>query len=218
MPNIQKFLTASLVILFIIIIGEAVYLAVGRQAKPLSQQPSQVTVTPVVKPTLQITKNKIAYQAKNDQEKRTVLYDDPNLPYSGFGEIFAAERNSPRRLFYTVGTLKDWQDIPNSKDKYILLVDPIDKKTLKPQRVIFDSPSSIASPTSFKVENMSTNQIEDLDGKLNITNFAKLSGIVKTQDAIVLLPLVKGQSVAKDNKDTVIVSTLIIRRASTDSL
>lgn len=165
--------------------------------------------------------HKVIYQSPNDSEGRTIIYDNPEYTgtnkfrtdFSGVGFI------SNKPFPYTVGLIQKIENIPNSKDKYITLNNPISDAQIGKLRLIYDnSKDSSIRLTSFGVEDMSSpGRIDERKTIfLNTLSDQQLNTLIKPQDAVVIILLSKelntNYTVATDENGINIVWWLIIRR------
>lgn len=128
------------------------------------------------------------------------------------------EINEQDKISYAVGKFKGWEDIENSLDKYILInYNDITEKW----RVSFSGNSvSFNEATKLGIENIdlikpnSKNEIQKPNPFLiSEIGFAKINGLIKKDDIIVLLPVIEEPILnKKDNNGELMTGWIIIRR------
>lgn len=202
-----KALKIFLFILAFVIIGEIVYFITF---KPKTK-PGQTTST---NNSAQSDANKILYQEKGDNQERTVIYQKKDSPYSGIGEFYNTA-TSPAKLVQIIGIFKGWGQINDTKDKYLLLEDPIYKKSLQKLRVAF-GPSDLfdggANTTSLAVENISTGKTDNLKTQIKDIDLGHLDDLIQKGDAIIALSFIRDNKIVYDSNRIVCVNWIIIRR------
>ena len=78
----------------------------------------------------------VIYEAKGEDTGRTILYDvRSKAKYgSGIGTVHSGDAIS-----HMVGLFKSWEDIPETQDRYIVLINPRDNQVLGKYRVVFEA-------------------------------------------------------------------------------
>jgi len=169
---------------------------------------------------------RIIYQDKADKEGRTILYDTiiENL-YNGVGEKKFSLGERP----YILGSFYQWLAIKGLSDRLLILRNPLTEENIVTVRVVFTPSSYIksgAKTSRIMMEDINKARVtadtndgtEDLKYILNIQKIteADLDKLIKIGDAIVVFPeVIKDNnvwSVVKDEQETVIVNSLMLRR------
>lgn len=201
-----KALKIFLFILAFVIIGEIAYFTVF---KPKTK-PGQTTST---SNGTQNDTNKILYQEKGDSEERTLFYENKSLPYPGIGEIYNTA-TSPAKLLQVIGSFQGWESIQGTKDRYLILENPINKKGLRKVRVAFE-PSSLfgINPTALAVENLNTGKALSLYKQIKDLPNETINFLIQKNDAVVALTFFdKDDKNILDNNGVVCVNWLVLRR------
>lgn len=123
----------------------------------------QITTTPSSQKTNENQDQyKVIYRDPNDTEDRTVIYAElkSGKLFGGSGLIKNKYNDLP---YFMVGLFKGWQAIDGSKDRYIKLFDPINKKDLPLIRVAFEP-----SPLFDGEDNMTNLSIENITSAQNL--------------------------------------------------
>ncbi len=217
---IQRILVIIFVFLFLILIGESIYLisfppkknnSISSPSSNLSTQP-----TPVLIPYISIL-----YQALNDTEGRTIIYKYQNptdLKHHGFDGIgFKQNNNNPNDLPYLVGLFKKIEFIANSNDAYLYLYDPLTKKNLEKVRILLkDDPQKA---TKFGVEILSKEPGAFTYQSTAITQ-EDLNTKIKPGDSLIVFPYRKSvvnnnknvYSIVTDSNNIMLIEFLVYRR------
>jgi len=212
MNLMRKLLSFFFIALVAVIVLELAYYLVNSAKNKFStstKQEEKITV-------LKNTPFKIIYQEENDSEGRTILYDALKSDQKQFGFTGSGEMND---LFTpnVIGLFDKWEAIPNSKDQYIYLIDPVLKKTFKNQ-VVYEA-SSLLLPetkkTMFGVENLDDpGKVEKKSGNfVDTISSDQLSSLIRKGDAIIvfLAKDTRGKLIKNSNKLGV-AQWVVIRR------
>lgn len=156
----------------------------------------------------------IIYQEADDKEERTVIYQNNAYPYSGIGDIYAGDKKLSK-LQYTVGLFSGWEKIAGSKDRYLLLYDPIEKKDLRKIRIAYEplpvSDDKCVESTELLVESPGSGKIKSTNKR--VLNVSSLDVLLKSGDAVVLqFPSSSKGRVVIDKSQIVCAVKLVIRR------
>lgn len=187
----NKILITVLLILVFVIIGELFYYGY------LASKTSKNIVTNTISPT-QILDNrqslKILYKAKDDNEGRTIIYDN-NPGWRGAGKQFLFP------WLYAVGIFDHWETIKNTKNRYLYLTNPLAGKPLEKIIVLFESRElapNFKKETKLQVENLrkfstgSGGEVERF-AQLSKISDEKLDGLLRQGDAILVFLATKYQ-------------------------
>jgi len=205
-----KALKIFLFILAFVIIGEVVYFTAFKSKTTSVQKTSMSN-------EVQDSVDRILYQEKNDTEGRSVIYRKKDFSYSGIGEFYNTA-TSPAKLVQIIGVFKGWESIPNSKDRYILLENPLDEKPVQKTRVSFEASALFdkgMNSTVLAVENLKTGIIEN--AKIQIRNLSpdQIDFFLKRGDAVVITPLIQeDSSIRRDGQGIICAAWIILRRNS----
>lgn len=210
--SLNKILALTSIFLLIVIGAESFYYFKTNKTK--------TNILPTIIPTTNIEpspspKLKILFQAPDDKEGRTVFYDNLSYRFSGIGEFFdySLSDSLPN---YIIGSFVGWEDILGSKDKYLLLENPLTKKLLLKSRVALE-PSSlfddIANDTAIGLENLSTGKKEDIKLIVRKLSQEKINQLIQKGDAVVSLSLRDNEGyIKKDSQGKTLAVWLLIRR------
>lgn len=211
--SLNKVLTLTFVFLVIILGVEGFYY--------INQNKTKTSIAPTVSSTADIQpspspKFKIIYQAPDDKEGRTIIYESSRLSYLDLGKDYV-RANWLRSI---VGIVDAWQSIDSTKDYYLVIKNPLTGE-LDKVRVGFESSKYFdgkSNLTSLLVENLTSGEIEGLNLRLADFGVDKTKEIIKKGDAVVamIIPdfLTKGsrQKHRVDNSGIPIAVQLYIRR------
>ncbi len=218
--SLNKVLTLTFVFLMIIIGLEGFYYIIQNKTK--------TSILPTVTSTTNIkfspsAKFKILYQAPDDKEGRTIIYQaiDPAFKYSGAGEFYDTA-TSPAQLTTIVGRFRGWEAINKTKDRYLLLDDPIKKKDLIKVRVAFQ-PSELfdgkSNMTALAIENLQTGKIEYPKKTIKDLTSDKVDFIFQAGDTVIIFPFNKGGKLPiRDENNNILAIWIIVRRSNENAI
>lgn len=235
----SKILFVVFLVLLLIILAEAgfyFYLNLKQKPAPTSSSfaPNQKPTPPVIStfsssplssssPSAEF---KILHQDPGDQEGRTILYTSAqkNL-YNGSGL-----KNEPGKRVYLIGLFEAWQRLDKSKDRLMIIRDPLANNQLYKGRILFEAANQSAKPTWLSVENLEKAKsltvspnldegTEDYDRWLvaiNSLSPEQLDQLLKKGDAVIVYPYqekVAGEWQPRLDKDNLwLIKTILIRR------
>ncbi len=186
------------------------YLIISSPSQPV------LTSSPIVSPANPlIAKAKsigydIIWIKPEDETGRTVFYKErpkAETDFRGTGLVYtqATASGAQRLISYVAGTFISFQEIANSPDLYIDLINSQTGISLPKVRLILTKDSS--TKTFFRVENLSYAQEGNL-GMLSDWTIDKLKKIITTGDAVV----VSNFTNKTDSNKALIGTMLVIRR------
>lgn len=181
------------IIAIIVVFAEISYFFYLRASK--NKQP-KVNTNQVVESTGHIN---VVSQEKNDLEGRTVIYQSTPSAFSGtFGNT------------YTIGYFDKWESIPGSRDRYLILTDPLSSEKKLTYHVIFDQTTppgfQYKIETQFGVEDLNLLKMEAKEGKIegilpiNSLKESSLQNLFKKGDVVVIYKILLN-GVQKDYQD-----------------
>lgn len=124
------------------------------------------------------------------------------------------------KIEYIVTQFQEWEDIPNSHDKYIVAKDDVSLSFSK-YRVAFENSSLFGeNPTTYFVENLKISNIFKKDkiekpasNDLVEIGFAQFSKLIDKGDTLVLLPVIEPPEWQKrDENNNMLIAKIIIRK------
>jgi|SRR3989344_317622 len=151
----------------------------------------------------------ILSQKEDDQEGRTIIYQDDKKRYSGAGEF-------PDKI---IGSFQAWELIENSSDRYLIIKNPISQEMLPKTRISFGTRpfcNDIDNTTSLAVENILKNEVNELNKTMGNLSAEEFTQLIKKDDVLIAIPLVKDidgiTNIIYDGKGNICSSWIILRR------
>lgn len=223
MPQSSKIWLIVLGVVLVAVIGSSFFLS--KQLNTVSPVPSANTSsrtfpTDVVAPHSLPSGYSVAYQSKDDNSGRTVIY----IPYPYFKEnkgVGVKYMSDGKTIAYQLGVFRGWESITGSKDRYILTENPYSKEQFPKFRVAF-------SPSSFVQTDQKTTMIRVIDltrldrpskeyfqsvRAVDAFTQSQINGIIKNGDVVFVLPYYESENhITKDDKGIPLVAYMILRR------
>lgn len=145
-----------------------------------------------------------------DKNGSTIFYKERpkgEVNFKGVGLVYSQATSSAnqKQISYIAGAFIDFQDIGNSPDLYLELINPLTGINLPKVRVILSKDSPFK--TYFRVEDLSKDAIEGNLGILSDWSVDRLKKIIQKGDALVL----SGLNQTDSNRE-LITTMLVIRR------
>jgi len=218
----KRLLTIIFAILFLVLLAELgfyFYLAKTKKSANITNKtyPAYPSYPPSPKTSPAF---EIIYQKEEDNEGRTILYRSTLLPYPEVGEFYD-EATSPARLLHIIGAFSGWEAIDGSKDRYLLLQNPITGKPLIKTRVAFEKSELFdqgRNATAIGIEVLEERQSKSFKTKIYQLSEEKIDRLIRKDDILIVIPLYfwnrqgKAEKVQVDKSGVSLASWLVIRR------
>ena len=226
-PSAKKLLYLAFFIVVLILGGEVVYYLRIKETRETKVTPTPVSSEQISPFSLAARAEAAGYRIifqgnSHDTTGRTVLHEGRGERSDGAG-AFPAVYKGAQDIWRLIGVFKGWEEIANSKDRYIKLYDPLEDRDLPLARVAFEesglfkgrfyATSLAVANLDYGPENPAISPADKL-GSVMDWEIKDLDRIFKPGD-VILVTLVfgtEGEGILRDNEGKPLVGWLVIRR------
>ncbi len=154
----------------------------------------------------------ILRQEKGDKEGRTAIYSDEGTEFITTDKFLKDSGDKKTGYRMILGIFSRWEKISNSEDRYILLNNAQNNKSMIKVRVIFNDNKDILE-TKLGIIDILENKVFSIDKNIKELSDQMIQSIFKKGDALLIIPIRDNkESVVLDKQKNIIAKVIIVRR------